>query len=168
MYIDLAKSQGKEESETACLNSPRFAWGGRPHRRVICISISKSFAAIRSPRKTPLLGSSQWVLFFIFSLTWGPPKLQKNCPNDILHRYLNFFHKILQSPCFLKCVCMFLQCVPSKHGNLHICHHKTVPKHNFFTMFQFPHFPEPLKTPLFTLFSSILPCSNAAGQLKHI
>ena len=26
----------------------------------------------------------------------------------------------------------------------------------------------PLKTPLFTLFSSIFPCANAAGQLKHI
>ena len=28
--------------------------------------------------------------------------------------------------------------------------------------------PKPLKTPLFTLFSSILPCANAAGQFKHI
>ena len=28
--------------------------------------------------------------------------------------------------------------------------------------------PKPLKTPLFTLFSSIFPCANAAGQLKHI
>ena len=28
--------------------------------------------------------------------------------------------------------------------------------------------PKPLKTPLFTQFSSIFPCANAAGQLKHI
>ena len=28
--------------------------------------------------------------------------------------------------------------------------------------------PKPLKTQLFTLFSSIFPCANAAGQLKHI
>ena len=28
--------------------------------------------------------------------------------------------------------------------------------------------PKTLKTPLFTLFSSIFPCANAAGQLKHI
>ena len=28
--------------------------------------------------------------------------------------------------------------------------------------------PKPLKTPLFTLFSSNFPCANAAGQLKHI
>ena len=28
--------------------------------------------------------------------------------------------------------------------------------------------PKPMKTPLFTLFSSIFPCSMAAGQLKHI
>ena len=33
---------------------------------------------------------------------------------------------------------------------------------------QFPYLPKPLETPLFTLFSSIFPCSNAAGQLKHI
>ena len=79
-----------------------------------------------------------------------------------------FFHKILQSPCFSKCVCMFLQWFPSKHGNLHICRHKTVPKHHFLQCFQFPCLPKPLKTPLFTPFSSIFPCANAAGQLKHI
>ena len=79
-----------------------------------------------------------------------------------------FFHKILQSPCFSQCVCMFLQWFPSKHGNLHICRHKTVPKHHFLQCFQFPCLPKPLKTPLFTRFSSIFPCSNAAGQLKHI
>ena len=33
---------------------------------------------------------------------------------------------------------------------------------------QFPCLPKPLKTPLFTLFSPIFPCANAAGQLKHI
>ena len=33
---------------------------------------------------------------------------------------------------------------------------------------QFPDLLKPLKTPLFTLFSSIFPCANAAGQLKHI
>ena len=63
---------------------------------------------------------------------------------------------------------MFLQCFPSKHGNLHMCHHKSVPKHHFLQCFQFPCLPKPLKTPLFTLFSSIFPCANAAGQLKHI
>ena len=154
-----------------------------------------------------------------------------------------FFHKISQIPCFLKCV---LQRFPSKHGNLHICPRKTVPK-LIFTMFprplspqtlenaaiyivffnfsmlansniytknpskalffqcfyicsvknaviytffsiksvqnsgfcsvfkalasknvQFRDLPKPLKTPLFTLFSSIFPCAHAAGQLKHI
>ena len=177
---------------------------------------------------------------------------QKNCPNDILHRWLHVFPQILQIPCFWKCVCMFLQCFPSKHGNLRICRHKTVPRHhvlqcfqfpylqtlkntavdtvffnfsmfqcrwptqtyvqkilqnhcffcNVFTMFsvlkhrhwnvfrhkvgpkhwflqcfsmlwqprtlQFPYLPKPLKTPLFTLFSSIFSCSNAADQPKHI
>ena len=33
---------------------------------------------------------------------------------------------------------------------------------------QFPDLPKPLKTSLFTQFSSIFPCANAAGQLKHI
>ena len=40
--------------------------------------------------------------------------------------------------------------------------------YNFIQCFQLPYLPKPLKTPLFTLFSSIFPCSNAAGQLKHI
>ena len=60
---------------------------------------------------------------------------------------------------------MFLQRFPSKHGNLHICRHKTVPK-LIFTMFPIPLSPKPLKTPLFTLCSSIFPCWPT--QLKHI
>ena len=60
------------------------------------------------------------------------------------------------------------QWFPSKHGNLHICRQKTVPKHQVLRCFEFPYyFPKPLKIPLFTLFSSIFPCSTAAGQLKH-
>ena len=72
------------------------------------------------------------------------------------------------NPMFFECVCMFLQWFPSKHSNLHICRHKTVPKHHVLQCFQFPYFPKPLNIPLFTVFSSIFPCSNAAGQLKHI
>ena len=53
---------------------------------------------------------------------------------------------------------MFLQCVPSKHGNLHICHHKDVPKHHVLQYFQVPCLLKPLKRRLFTLFSSIFPC----------
>ena len=78
-----------------------------------------------------------------------------------------FFHKILQIPCFWKCVCMFLQCFLSKHGNLHICRLKTVPKHHFLQCVQLPYLLKPLKAPLFTRFSSIFPCSNAPGQLKY-
>ena len=64
----------------------------------------------------------------------------------MLHRYMHgFFHKILQIPCFLKCVCMVLQCFLSKHGNLHICRHKTVPKTSFFTMFPIPLSPQTLE-----------------------
>ena len=153
-----------------------------------------------------------------------------------------FFHKILQYPYFLKCVCMFLQCFPPKHGNVHICRHKSIPKRHFYNVsnslvtpnpwkhrylqcfLQFFHagplkhlykksfknivvcsvftvfsvkttviytffgiksvqstgfcsfqcsgiqktFNSLLSTPLFTMFSSIFPCSNAAGQLKHM
>ena len=194
--------------------------------------------------------------FFIFSPAIATTTMpRKTAQTTFCTAICIFFHKILQTPCFLKCVCMFLQCFPSKHGNLHICRHKTVPKHIFynvsnslvspnpwkhrylhcflqffhvpmplansniiyktilqkhffwqcfqcvFTMssvkktviytffgiksvhktlvfavfsmlwhpktIQFPYLPKPLKTPLFTLFSSIFPCSNAAGQLKH-
>ena len=72
------------------------------------------------------------------------------------------------NPVFFECVCIFLQWFPSKHSNLHICRHKSVPKHHVLQCLQFPYFPKPLKIPLFTLFSSIFPCSNASGQFKHI
>ena len=63
---------------------------------------------------------------------------------------------------------MFLQWFPSKHVNAHICRHKTVPKHHVLKCFQFPCLPKPLKIPLFAVFSSIFPCSNAGGQVKYI
>ena len=120
----------------------------------------------------PPLGSSQWVLFSLLgasqarecqkaTTTTTPRKTVQTTFCTVIG---NFFHKILQ----MKCVCMSLQCFPSKHGNLHVCRHKTVPKHHFLQCFQFPCLPKLLKTPLFTMFSSICPCSNAAGQLKHI
>ena len=79
-----------------------------------------------------------------------------------------FFHKISHIPCFWIYVCMFLQWFPSKHVNAHICRHKTVPKHHVLKCFQFPCLPKPLKIPLFAVFSSIFPCSNAGGQVKYI
>ena len=36
------------------------------------------------------------------------------------------------------------------------------------TMLPIPLFPQPLKIPLFTVFSSIFPCANAGSQLQHI
>ena len=69
-----------------------------------------------------------------------------------------FFHKIIQIPCFLKCVCMFLQRFPSKHGNLHICRHKTVPK-LIFTMFPIPLSPQTLEnTAIYTVFFNFSMC----------
>ena len=38
---------------------------------------------------------------------------------------------------FFECVCTFLQWLPSKHGNLHICRQKTVPKHHVLQRFHF-------------------------------
>ena len=35
-------------------------------------------------------------------------------------------------------------------------------------MLPIPLFPQPLKIPLFTVFSSIFPCSNAGSQVQHI
>ena len=149
----------------------------------ICISISKSFAAIRSPgpsRATisPTLGSSQWVLFYLFpcvgasqarefqiATTTTPRKTVQTAFCTVI---CVFSTKSSKSRVSLKCVCMFLQCFPSKHGSLHICRHKPVPKHHFLQCFQFLCLPKPLKTLLFTQFSSIFRCSNAAGQLKHI
>ena len=76
-----------------------------------------------------------------------------------------FFHKIIQIPCFLKCVCMFLQRFPSKHGNLHICRHKTVPK-LIFTMFPSP---LPLQTlenaTIYTVFSQTCRTKNPSKTL---
>ena len=74
------------------------------------------------------------------------------------------------NPVFFECVSMFLQWFPSKHGTLHFCRHKTGRKHHVRQCFQFPYLlsPQPLKIPLFTVFSSIFPCSNAGSQLQHI
>ena len=71
----------------------------------------------------------------------------------------------LPNPVFFECVSMFLQWLPSKHGTLHFCRHKTGRKHHVRQCFQFPYLP---KIPLFTLFSSIFPCANAGSQLQHI
>ena len=71
------------------------------------------------------------------------------------------------NPVFFECVSMFLQWFPSKHGTLHFCRYKTGRKHHVRQCFQFPS-PQPLKIPLFTVFSSIFPCSNAGSQLQHI
>ena len=69
-----------------------------------------------------------------------------------------FFHKIIQIPCFLKCVCMFLQRFPSKHGNLHICRQKTVPK-LIFTMFPSPLSPQTLENAaIYTVFFNFSIC----------
>ena len=54
------------------------------------------------------------------------------------------------------------------NGNLHICHHKSVPKHNFLQCFKFPCLPKPLKTPLFTLFSSNFPCWPTQTYIQKI
>ena len=136
--------------------------------------------AARPSRATmsPFLGSFQWVLFYLFPRmgasqarefqTAATTTPRKTVQTTFCTVSCMFFHKILQIPWCWKCVCMFLQCFPSKHRNLHICHHKTAPKHHFLHCFQFPYLPKPLKTRLLTLLSSIFPCSNAAGQLKHM
>ena len=72
---------------------------------------------------------------------------------------------------------MFLQCFPSKTPKFaRFSAYSRSKNTGFCSVFkapasknlQFPDLPKPLKTPLFTLFSSIFACANAAGQLKHI
>ena len=78
-----------------------------------------------------------------------------------------FFHKIIQIPCFLKCVCMFLQRFPSKHGNLHICPHKTVPK-LIFTMFPIPLSPQTLENAaIYTVFFNFSMLANSNIYTKN-
>ena len=57
------------------------------------------------------------------------------------------------NPVFFECVSMFLQWFPSKHGTLHFCRHKTG-QTSCSTMLPIPLSPQPLKIPLFTVFSS--------------
>ena len=64
-------------------------------------------------------------------------------------------------PCSLNVFPCFLQWFPSKHGTLHFCRHKNRSKTSCSTMLPIPLSPQPLKIPLFTVFSSIFPCSNA-------
>ena len=72
------------------------------------------------------------------------------------------------NPVFFECVSMFLQWFPSKHGTLHFCRHKNRSKTSCSTMLPIPLSPQPLKIPLFTVFSSNFPCANAGSQLQHI
>ena len=63
---------------------------------------------------------------------------------------------------------MCLQCFPSKHGNLHICHHKSVPKHHFFTMFPIPLSPQTLEnTTIYTVFFSFSMLANSNIYTKN-
>ena len=123
--------------------------------------------------------------FFIFSPSWGPPKLgtfkqpRRRRPEKLSKRHFaplsTKSSKSIQILCFLKCVCMFLQCFPSKHGNLHMCHHKSVPKHNFltfFTMFPIPLSPQTLEnSAIYTVFFNFsmwpMPLANSNIHTKN-
>ena len=61
-----------------------------------------------------------------------------------------YVQDILPKHCCSQC---FHNVPQQKHDNLHVFGHKVGPKHS--------------KMPLFTMFSSIFPCSIAASQLKH-
>ena len=175
---------------------------------VLCVSISNSFAAIRSPgrpgpRFPPPPGFFQWVLLSLF-----PPVEASQAREFSLFppvgasqaREFSLFPAVTASqamefslfpplealqtaefqiatqrrldsppnPVFFECVSMFLQWFPSKHGTLHFCRHKTGRKHHVRQCFQFPYLPNRWKYTLFTVFSSIFPCSNAGSQLQHI
>ena len=109
-----------------CLShySPRFAWGGRPHRRLFW------------PTQTYIQKIRQNIVFFsVFTMC--------SVENTVI--YAIFGIKSVQNSGF----CSVFKALASKK-------------------LQCRDLPKPLKTQLFTLFSSIFPCANAAGQLKHI
>ena len=152
--------------------------------RVLCISISKDFTAICSlghpgPRFPPPLGSFQWVFFSLFPSVGASQAREFQIATATTPRttvqttycaviYIFSPTKYPKPRVFFMCLRVFAMFFFSQHSNLHICRHKTVPKQHVLQYFQFSYFPKPLKIPLFTMFSSIFPCSNAAGQLKHI
>ena len=105
--------------------SPRFAWGGRPHRRFFW------------PTQTYIQKIRQKHCYFFSVFTM--------CSVENTVIYAVFGIKSVQNSGF----CSVFKALASKK-------------------IQCRDLPKPLKTPLFTLFSSNFPCANAAGQLKHI
>ena len=83
------------------------------------------------------------------------------------------YKKIIQKHYVFQC---FYNVFRRKHRNLRGFRIKSVQNTGYCSVFKalaskkfhFPDLLKPLKTPLFTLFYSIFPCANAAGQLKHI
>ena len=133
---------------------------------VLCISISNSFAAIRSPvqgHDFPPPWDPSNGCFFHFSPPWRLPKLRNfRFPEFSLFAAVTASQAMefslfppleaLQAaefqiarqrhldsppnPVFFECVSMFLQWFPSKHGTLHFCRHKTGRKHHVRQCFQ--------------------------------
>ena len=117
--------------------------------------------------RKPFENTAIYTVFFNFSMC------QCRWPTQ------TYIQKIFQKHCFFFTV--FLHCFPVKNTAIYTFFGiKSVQNTGFWWFlhcfqcpgiknnFQFPYLPKPLKTPLFTLFSSIFPCANAAGQLKHI
>ena len=140
----------------------------------------KSFAAIRSTGRPGPRGILPMGFSLLF-LPVGAPQARdvqiattttprKTVQTTFCTITCIFFHKIDQTRCFLNVFARFCNGFLQSTVILHICRHKTVPKHHdALQCFQFPYYlPEPLKTPLFTVVLSIFRCCNAAGQLKNI
>ena len=151
---------------------------------VICISISKSFAAIRSPGRPgppfPSLGSSMILPMGVFSLfprvgasqarefQMATTTPSKNCPNDILHRYLHFFPQNPPNPVFFwsvfACFCnVFLQ------NTVIYTFVATRPFQNIiFTMFPIPLSPQTLeKNAIYQFFHVPMPLANSNIYTKN-
>ena len=114
-----------------------------------------------------LLHTRWWKWIFTPLRVGGPPTPQAFLANS------NIYTKNQAKTSFFQCFYMFFR---QKRRKLHGFRHKVGPKQWFLQCFQGSgikkvqcrDLPKPLKTPLFTLLSSIFPCANAAGQLKHI
>ena len=133
--------------------------------------VSKSFAAIRSPgrprpRFLPVLGSSQWVLFYVsprvgasqarefqIATTTTPRKTVQTRFCTVI---CIFFQKILQIQCFWSVFACFCNVFLQNTVIYTFVRCKTVPKHHFFilfTMCPIPLFPQTLEnTAIYSVF----------------
>ena len=107
------------------------------------------------PRFHPPLGSSQWVLSYLFPRVGASQAREKQIAATTTPRKTvqttfctvscMFFHKILPTPCFWKCACMFCNVFLQNTVFTHLSPSNRS-KTSLFTMFPIPLSPQTLKS----------------------